>query len=67
MHFGNSEGGHYVSLIQDKEKKSWKKYDDSKVSKWFWKTGLNEKDNAYLLIYEKVDNKSNDAPMQDES
>jgi len=36
-------------------KDTWRKYDDSKISRWFWKTGVHEKDNAYLLIYERVD------------
>ncbi len=56
MHFGNSEGGHYVSLV--KKGNEWKKYDDSRVSKWFWKAGVHEKENAYLLIYERVEDEN---------
>jgi len=29
------------------------KLNDNVVDKWFWKTGLHEKSNAYLLIYEQ--------------
>ncbi len=54
VHFGNAQGGHYISIIKDSKSGQWKKYDDSRISKWYWQKGIHEKNNAYLLIYEKV-------------
>lgn len=49
VHVGNSEGGHYYSIIKcDSE---WIKFDDTRVDKWIWEHGSHEKNNAYMLIY----------------
>ena len=53
VHIGTSDSGHYYSLIKDGNK--WIKFDDSRVEEWAWATSSRDKDNAYLLIYEKVE------------
>ena len=67
MHVGNSESGHYYSLIKQTEKVThyysrfkWTKFDDSRIDSWDWTFGSHEKQNAYILIYEKKnDSKTN--------
>ena len=52
VHLGNSEGGHYYSIIRTSRDR-WVRYDDTRVDDWSWagSSGNYDKDNAYMLVY----------------
>lgn len=51
VHVGSSEGGHYYSII--KCENGWIKFDDTRIDDWDWNAGSEDRNNAYLLIYER--------------
>lgn len=55
VHVGTAESGHYYSLVREASK--WIKFDDSRVEEWQWDSSSREKENTYLLIYERVPQK----------
>lgn len=58
-HIGSSMGsGHYISLVRDGERRSWRRFDDDRVTD-FQPRELRERDRlqneqAYLVFYERV-------------
>lgn len=51
VHVGSSEGGHYYSIIKCED--GWIKFDDTRIDDWDWNAGSEDRNNAYLLIYER--------------
>jgi ubiquitin carboxyl-terminal hydrolase 8 len=51
-HFGKGlQSGHYISLVHDRPRNVWRRFDDSTVTD----TASIRPDGAYLLFYERVD------------
>ena len=60
VHYGRSlKGGHYVCNALDKNDKTWFNYNDSVVKKIAEEKAILSKEskcNAYVLVYERIEN-----------